>query len=37
MIVDREGVVRIVNPGAFQSADDLIAMVDMVLYHSDKF
>lgn len=37
MIVDTEGMVRFVNPGAFMSSDDLIAMVDMVLYHSDRF
>jgi thiol-disulfide isomerase/thioredoxin len=37
MIVDREGTVRFTNPGAFMSSDDFIAMVDMVLYHSDKF
>ncbi|OQB22325.1 MAG: Thiol-disulfide oxidoreductase ResA [Firmicutes bacterium ADurb.Bin182] len=37
MIVDREGIVRFTNPGAFMSSGDLIDMVDIVLYHSDRF
>ena len=37
MIADRDGVVRFVNPGAFMSEDDLVKMVEMALYHSDRF